>query len=167
MDELKNCAKNFKIRSCALFNIWKRDEQKKIRPGILRLVGMLFLIFGKEMSKKTARRSLRFTSTLFLRFVKEMSKKIAQGISRFGSMLFLIFGKEMSLKIRKYAFLFNNWQMDEQENCPSNFKIRNYAFFHIWKSDEQKHAQRILRVVSFNISKRDKLAILRFVSKLF
>ena len=38
---------------------------KKIGPGILRFVSMIFLIFEKEMSKITAQGTLRFVGILF------------------------------------------------------------------------------------------------------
>ena len=41
-DEQKNCAGYFEICKYAFFNIWKRGWAKKIVPGILRFVSMLF-----------------------------------------------------------------------------------------------------------------------------
>ena len=34
MDEQKNCPGKFKIRQYPCFNVLKRDQQKKIAPGI-------------------------------------------------------------------------------------------------------------------------------------
>ena len=59
-----------------------------------------------------------------------------RGILRFVSMLFLIFEKG-----------------DEQRNCARYFEICKYAFFNIWKGDEQK--------------KQTVPGILKFISMLF
>ena len=74
---------------------------KKIAPGILRFVSMLFLIFEKGMSKKIAPGILRFVSMLFLIFEKAMSKKIAPGILRFVSMLFNLIINVIIFSIKK------------------------------------------------------------------
>ena len=44
--------------------------------------------------------------------------------------------------------IFNFGKSEEQKTCGRNFQIRKYAFFNIWKSDEQKVVSEILRFVS-------------------
>ena len=61
-----------------------------------------------------------------------------------------------------------------QKNCVRCFKIRKYAFFNIWKNDEEKSGASLLRLVSIlflivekAMSKRTVPGILRLVSMPF
>ena len=63
----KNPAKCFKIRKDIFFNISKIDEQKNCSRNF-KIRKYAFLIFEKGMSKKILPGDLRFVSMLFLKF---------------------------------------------------------------------------------------------------
>ena len=164
----KNCATNFKIRWYAFFNIWKINKQKnwamcfqickyafltfekrmskKIVSGILRFVSMLHFNISKSDEQKIALGILRFVSMLSLIFEKVMSKKIVPGIFRFVSMLFqcdyflVWMGVIGIFGICMYAF-FNIWKRDEQKNCARYFQIRKYVFLVFEKAMSKKLCQ--------------------------
>ena len=50
-NEQKNCARNFKIRKYAFFNIWESDEQKNCAKNF-KIRKYSFLIFEKRWAKK-------------------------------------------------------------------------------------------------------------------
>ena len=50
-----------------------------------------------------------------------------------------------NFQIRKYAF-FNIWKINEQNDWLRNIQIRKYNFFNIWKSNEQKNCSRNFQI---------------------
>ena len=66
----------------------KKGISKKIAPGFLRLVSVLFLIFEKRDKEKNSARFFKICKYTFLIFEKGDKQKIVSGFLRFVSMLF-------------------------------------------------------------------------------
>ena len=85
---------------------------KKIFPGILRFVSMLFKYLQKKYEQTNCSRCLQIRNYAFEIFEKRnMSKKIFPGVS----------------EIRKYAFQYLK-KRHEQKICSRYFEICKYTF---------------------------------------